>query len=184
MKKIAILFIVLIVISVGFISGCVKKGENILLNSDFEKGIKDMPLFWFKADKPAENLTMLWDNNTVYEGLRSLGIINYHNYVNDTCHNWAQITPKIPFGRTIEISGWIKTIDAEAVGMVIQCRGKNNTIVGFGSTETYNLINGTNDWDFYNASVYVPFETRKIIVRLFLCGTGEVWFDDVKLFVK
>jgi hypothetical protein len=51
---------------------------------------------------------------------------------------------------------------------------KNNTIVGFGSIEKYNLINITNDWVFYNAFVFVPFETREIIVRLFLCETGEV----------
>jgi hypothetical protein len=182
-KYLLVIVVVFILFSIGF-SGCVKKGENFLLNSDFEKGISDMPLFWFKADRPAENLSMFWDNTTFYNGSKSVCIINYHNYINDTCNNWAQVTTKIPIGRIIEISGWIKTIDAEAVGMVIQCWDKNNTIVGFGSTEKYNLINGTNDWDFYNASVFVPFQTRKIIVRLFLCGTGEVWFDDVILFVK
>ena len=175
--------LIIIIFSIGF-SGCVKQGENILLNSDFEKGIGDTPLFWFKADRPEENLTLFWDNTTVYNGSRSLGIINYHIYDNDTCNNWAQAATKIPLGRIIEISGWIKTIDAEAVGMVIQCWDKNNTIVGFGSTETYGIINGTNDWDMYNASVFVPLETRKIIVRLYLCGTGDVWFDDVKLMVK
>jgi hypothetical protein len=184
MNKKIVLLVALMVVIVGFLSGCVKQGENFLLNSDFEKGIKGMPLFWFKADSPAEKLSMFWDNTTFYNGLKSLCIKNYHNYINDTCNNWAQVTLKIPIGRVIEISGWIKTISAEAVGMVVQCWGENNTIVGFGSTETHNLINGTNDWGFYNASVFVPFETKKIIVRLFLCGTGEVWFDDVKLFVK
>jgi hypothetical protein len=127
---------------------------------------------------------MLWDDSIFYNGSRSVGIINYHNYINDTCNNWAQEIDEIPIGRTIEISGWIKTIDSDDVGMIIQCLDKEHKFVGAGSTETYNPINGTNDWGFYKASVFVPIKTNKIIVRLFLCGIGEVWFDDVKLIVK
>jgi len=52
---IGIIFVLLIV---GF-SGCVEKGENILLNSDFEEGSNGEPLYWFQAIVPADNLTML-----------------------------------------------------------------------------------------------------------------------------
>jgi len=36
----------------------------------------------------------------------------------------------------------------------------------------------------YKASVNVPGDTDRIIVRLVLTGTGQVWFDDVQLTVK
>jgi len=182
-KHVTIVSITFIFLIIGF-SGCVKQGENILLNSGFEEGSNDMPLSWFKADVPADNLTMLWDDTITNNGSRSVGIKNYHNYINDTCNNWAQEIDEIPIGRTIEISGWIKTIDSEDVGMVIQCLDEEYNFVGFGSTETFSQINGTNEWDLYNASVFVPIKTKMIVIRLFLCGIGEAWFDDVKLIVK
>ena len=180
----------LIIVIIAFISlimglcGCVEQGENLLLNSGFEEGSNDIPTSWFKAIVPADNLTMLWDDTVVYNGSRSVGIINYHDYINDTCNNWAQEIEDLPIGRTIEISGWIKTINSEDVGMIIQCLDEEYNFVGANSTETFNPINGTNDWNFYKSSVFVPLKTNKIIVRLFLCGTGEAWFDDVKLIVK
>ena len=68
--------------------------------------------------------------------------------------------------------------------MVIQCWDKDYNIIGFGSTEETTNINGTIDWTEYNAAVYVPENTQRIIVRLCLVGTGKVWFDDVTLVVK
>jgi hypothetical protein len=182
-KHLIIIIISFISLNIG-ICGCVKQGENLLLNSGFEEGNNDIPSSWFKAIVPADNLTMLWDDTVFYNGSKSVGIINYHNYINDTCNNWAQEIDELLIGRTIEISGWIKTNNSDDVGMIIQCLDEENNFVRANSTETYNPINGTIDWDFYKSSVFVPLKTKKIIVRLFLCGTGEAWFDDVKLIVK
>ena len=68
--------------------------------------------------------------------------------------------------------------------MTIQYLDKEWNFVGFGTTEITNKINGTNDWRMYNASVFVPLNTKLIVVRLSLCGIGKVWFYDVKLIVK
>jgi len=159
-------------------------GENILHNSGFEDGSNNKPYYWFQAIVPVDNLTMSWDNEIIYNGSRSIGINNTHTYNETVCNNWAQTTEKIPIGHTLELSGWIKTIDAESVVMVIQCWDNVYNMVGFGTTQTATEINGTNDWQMYNASVYVPNDTSNIVVRLTLTGTGQVWFDDVKLIVK
>jgi len=127
---------------------------------------------------------MGWDNNVFYNGRYSVGINNSLIYENDTCNNWAQSIGEIPIGRTLKLSGWIKTIESEDVLMIIQCLDKVWNFVGFGTTETANKINGTNDWRMYNASVFVSLNTKLIVVRLSLCGIGKVWFDDVKLIVK
>ena len=124
------------------------------------------------------------DNNVFYNGRYSVGINNSLIYENDTCNNWAQSIGEIPIGRTLKLSGWIKTIESEDVLMTIQCLDKEWNFVGFGATETTNKINGTNDWRMYNASVFVPLNTKLIVVRLSLCGIGKIWFDDVKLIVK
>lgn len=159
-------------------------GENILLNSGFEDEIEDNPAYWYKAMIPADNLTMSWDNEVAYNGSRSVSINNTHVYDEVVCNNWAQTINIIPLDRIIELSGWVKTVDAESVVMVIQCWDKNNNMVGFGSTQFKYNITGTNDWEQHTASIRVPRDTEKIIVRLVLTGTGQVWFDDVTLVVE
>ena len=158
--------------------------ENILLNSGFEDEIENSPAYWYKAMIPADNLTMYWDSEVAYSGSRSVSINNTHIYDEVVCNNWAQTINIVPLDRIIELSGRVKTIDAESVVMVIQCWDENYNLVGFGSTQFEINITGTNNWTQYTASVKVPTETESIIVRLALNGTGQVWFDDVTLLVK
>ena len=159
-------------------------GENILQNSGFEYGSENEPNYWYPAIVPVDNLTTSWDNEIKYNGSRSVYINNTHIYDETVCNNWAQTINKVPKDRTVELSGWAKTTDAESVVMVIQCWNVLGGMVDFGTTQTATEIKGTNDWQMYNASVYVPNDTSNIVVRLTLTGTGQVWFDDVKLIVK
>ena len=85
---------------------------------------------------------------------------------------------------TIAWYRYAKTVDAESVVMVIQCWDTNSEMVGFGTTQSSAAINGTTDWTQYSATVKVPTETQKIVIRLALTGTGQVWFDDITLEVK
>ena len=190
------IMIVLVVISfiIGFTIGYVIKtptettdsdqfepGENLLFDSGFEYGDST---YWHKAIIEADNLSITWDETIYYNGSRSASINNTHVYEETVVNNWAQAISDVPINRIIELSGYVKTLDAEIVVMVIQCWDKDNNIIGFGSTEETTNINGTTDWTEYIASVYVPENTQRIIVRLCLVGTGQVWFDDVTLVVK
>ncbi len=159
-------------------------GENIIHNSGFENEIEQSPAYWYQAILPADNLTMTYDSEEVYNGNSSVGIKNSHIYDEEVNNNWAQTISIVPLDRIVELSGWVKTIDAESVVMVIQCWDENNELVGFSSTPSETNINGTNDWTQYTTSVKVPGETEFIVVRLVLTGTGQVWFDDVTLVVK
>ena len=186
---IALAFIIGLVIGY-FISETINKspqfetGENLLYNSDFESEIEEEPAYWYKALIPVDNLTMAWDDTIIYDGNRSVSISNTHEYDEEVSNNWAQTIYQIPIGRIIVLSGWVKTVDAESVVMVIQCWDKNQNIIGFGTTQTTTEINGTTDWEQYTASVLVPVDTESIIVRLALTGKGQVWFDDVTLVLK
>ena len=159
-------------------------GENILYNSDFESEIESEPAYWYKAMIEADNLSLSWDDEEYYSGSRSVCISNTHEYEEVVCNNWAQTINQVPIDRIVEITGWIKTIDAESVVMVIQCWDENHNMVGFGSTQSTINITGTTDWQQYTASVRVPNDTQSIIVRLVLTGKGQVWFDDVTLVIK
>jgi len=161
-----------------------EEGDNILKNSGFENEIEDNPAYWFRAYIPADNLTMTWDEETSYTGSKCIYIESTHIYDETVCNNWAQTINLIPLDRTVELTGWVKTIEAESVVMVIQCWDENREMVGFGSTQAKTNITGTTDWNMYTASVHIPIETESIIVRLALTGTGQVWFDDVTLVIK
>jgi len=196
-RKASVVLIVVIAFTLGIIVGYFannttetkerfqfETGENILLNSGFENEVEGDPAYWYKAIIPVDNLTVTWDNEEFYSGSRSVSINNTHIYDEDVSNNWAQTINIAPLDRYVELTGWIKTIDAESVVMVIQCWDENSNIVGFGSTQSISNINGTNDWAQYIASVAVPADTESIIVRLALTGAGQVWFDDVTLVVK
>ena len=60
MYKKFVISIIFVLLIVEFI-GCIEKGENILLNYDFEEWSNNEPSYWFQAIVPADNLTMLWD---------------------------------------------------------------------------------------------------------------------------
>jgi len=158
-------------------------GENILENSDFENGTSENPFNWYKATIPNENLTMSWDTEIKYTGNRSIAINNTHIYSEPVYNNWRQTIENIPVGRNIELSGWIKTIDAENVFMMVACWDKDDNLVGSGNTQWTINITGTTDWQIYNVSTNVPNETNRITVMLMLEGTGQVWFDNVKAIV-
>lgn len=187
-KKASVVMVVVIAFILGVIIGYFannttefETGENILLNSGFENEAEGEPANWFKAIIAADNLTLSWET---YSGSRSVSINNTHIYDEVVVNNWAQAISLVPINRDIELTGRVKTIDAESVVMVIQCWDQNANLVGFGSTQYVENITGTNNWAQYTASVRVPAETVSIVVRLALTGTGQVWFDDVTLVVK
>jgi hypothetical protein len=160
-----------------------KSGLSIIYNSGFEEGA-DSPEYWVKAWIPVDNLTMTIDDEIVYNGNKSVSINNTHIYDEVVSNNWYQTAGVVPKNQRIELSGWIKTIDAESVVMVIRCEDKDNELVGFATTQTKSEINGTTDWGKHTTSLIVPSDTEQIRVLLALTGTGQVWFDDVTLVVK
>lgn len=160
-----------------------ESGLIIIYNSGFEEGA-DNPEYWVKASIPVDNLTMTIDDEVVHSGNRSVSINNTHIYGEVVSNNWYQRASAVPKNQRIELSGWIKTIDAESVVMVIRCEDKNAVLVGFATTQTKSEINGTNDWKKHTTSLIVPSDTEQIRVLLALTGTGQVWFDDVTLVVK
>ena len=54
MYKKLVISIIFVLLIVEFI-GCIEKGENILLNSDFEEESNNEPSYWFQAIVPADN---------------------------------------------------------------------------------------------------------------------------------
>lgn len=193
-SKTTIVMLFIVILIFGFVLGYFSRdffttphhfieGENILQNSGFEDGGNE-PYYWNQAIVPDDDLMLQWDGEIKYNGSRSVSINNSHTYEETVCNNWAQSINNVPKDRVVELTGWVKTVDAESVVMVIQCWDFFGKMVAFGTTQSTLEINGTTDWQQYNASVYVPNDADSITIRLVLTGTGKVWFDDVRLIVK
>ncbi len=161
-----------------------QKGPNLLKNSGFEEGTGNKPSNWFKAMVPAPGLKLFWDKKVKYGGKASVAITNTHVYNRVVCNNWAQNITAFPRGKRLELSGYIKTKNAQSVVICAQCWSRDNKMLAFGTTQTTQEISGTTGWAKYTAFITVPEGTNKITVRAVLTGTGQVWFDDIQLAIQ
>ena len=163
-------------------SSCPAAGQaNLLLNGGAEQGKDELPSFWYQAAIPADGLKMCRDKEQVHSGKFSLAISNSHEYPQTVCNNWAQNITDVPGGKTVRLSAYTKTKDADCVNVCVQCWGLENNMLAFASTH---VLRGDYDWILLNTEpVTVPVGTAKITVRGVLTGLGEAWFDDVAVVI-
>jgi hypothetical protein len=156
---------------------------NLLLNPGAEQGKDDLPSIWFKAAVPADGLRIYRTTEHFHSGKASLAISNTHKYDKTICNNWAQLLQNVPIGKTILLSAYIKTENADAVNVCVQCwgPGKNPPMLAFASTP---VVRGDQDWTLLHSQpITVPPETASVYVRAALTGLGKVWLDDLSLVV-
>ncbi|HVA46111.1 MAG TPA: DNRLRE domain-containing protein [Pirellulales bacterium] len=155
---------------------------NLLSNAGAEEPAdrQSMPPGWFPASVPAPELRMFIDDRHSRAGNASLAITNQHQYDQTVCNNWAQDVRSIPTGKTVRLTGYLRTDDAESANLCVQCWADNGErMVAFASTP---IFRGTQGWTLVQAAdLAVPRETTRMIVRAVLTGKGSVFFDDVSL---
>ena len=151
---------------------------NLVLNGGAEQGKNDQPSIWGAASVPAAELKMTRDLETFHAGKASLFISNAHQYDRPTANNWAQSLQSMPVGKTVVLSGWVKSLDADAANICLQCwDATGDTMLGFASTP---VVRGDQDWtELKSDPLVVPAATKSMMVRAALSGLGKAWFDDV-----
>jgi hypothetical protein len=154
---------------------------NLLENPDFEDGSNGLPDCWDKGyyiySAPAE---FSWSMAEKHSGSRSAMIRNERD--DGIVYSWLQTVVGDFEGKTLRISGWIKTksIDSDgASGISVQFWDEDSNQIG-DNIETKELT-GTNVWQKYSATFEVPEGTTKLMIRNYLYGTGMIWFDDLVL---
>jgi hypothetical protein len=156
--------------------------KNLLSNGGAEEPADrpNAPPGWFAAAIAAPELQMFIDDRHSRAGNASLAITNQHRYDHTVCNNWAQKVDSIPKGKTVRLTGYLRTDDAEAVNLCVQCWADNGQrMIGFASTP---IVRGTQGWTLAKAAdLVVPRETTLMMVRAALTGKGTALFDDVSL---
>ena len=176
------LFLSVVVLVPVAVSLCIADQQtNLLLNPGAEQGKNDMPSIWFRAAIPADGLQIYRATGHAHSGNASLAIANTHKYDEIVCNNWAQVLQSVPGEVTIRLSAYIKTENADAANVCVQCwgPGKKPDMLAFASTP---VVRGDQDWILLHSQpVAVPLETTSIYVRAALTGLGKVWFDDLSI---
>lgn len=178
------LFLSVVVLVPMTVSLCIAgQKTNLLLNAGVEQGKENMPSIWFGAAIPVDGLQIYRATDHAHSGNASLAIANTHKYDEIICNNWAQVLQSVPRGVTIRLSAYIKTENADAANVCVQCwgEGKKPDLLAFTSTP---VVRGDQDWILLHSQpVAVPLETTSICVRAALSGLGKVWFDDLSVVI-
>lgn len=156
--------------------------SNLLSNSGAEEaaGAQQMPTGWFPAHVPAEELRLWRDTAHSRAGEACLAIANEHDYERAVSNNWMQEIPNVPAGKTVRLSAYLRTDDADEVNVCVQCWAKGGEkLIGFISTPVFR---GTHGWTLVKADdLMIPADTARLMVRAALTGKGNAYFDDLSL---
>lgn len=86
-------------------------------------------------------------------------------------------------GKRVRMSGMIKTTDVkEWAGIWFRIDDAYNSVLGFDNMKDGKqdrAIVGTKDWTKYEIVLDVPQSATNLAYGALLCGTGQVWFDDI-----
>lgn len=144
-------------------------------NFDFELLKKEAPVGW--TEYGSSNYTLSLDTLCVKNG-RYAACIEYKTGETDY-KAWGFIIPHSYPGRTITLSGYIKTenIAEGFAGLWLRIDPE----VGYIDMSPQKIM-GTSDWTKYEIKLSLnPSKTTQILVGGMLVGKGKMWFDDLRI---
>ncbi|MGH7724998.1 MAG: hypothetical protein ACREOU_06170 [Candidatus Eiseniibacteriota bacterium] len=184
-----------------------RTGTNLLSNPGFEAGGLFSPSDWDSTLAGVPTVMFYWDPEVKRSGTRSACVVNAGDHL-PVWHNWNQMILHAGrfAGRDLELSAWVRSAQMGGRGYVmVQCyrdtvmnvardrgipRDQARTELGFKFADDPQLELGwarqyfsaeLEEWTEKRVRVFVPPTTNLIVVRLGIFGSGQVWFDDIKL---
>jgi hypothetical protein len=155
------------------------------LNLGFEQANGMKPKGWYaggdKAPKDINGYSAALDSKTVHGGKYSLHL----KYVSGdgfgvATNSLRGLLPSVK-GKTIRLTGWIKTEDVgDFAGLWWRVDGPNREMLAFNNMED-SIISGTQDWKRYSFELPVASNAINVSFGALLAGRGEAWFDDLSI---
>ncbi|WP_273214889.1 S41 family peptidase [Runella zeae] len=158
-----------------FLNGQEVTSPKPKFNFDFELLKKEAPVGW--TEYGSSNYTLSLDTLCVKNG-RYAACIEYKTGETDY-KAWGFIIPHSYLGRTITLSGYIKTenIAEGFAGLWLRIDPE----VGYIDMSPQKIM-GTSDWTKYEIKLSLnPSKTTQILVGGMLVGKGKMWFDDLRI---
>ncbi len=155
---------------------------NLLHNPGFETRVGDLPAEWHVYVEPQDGSTAELYGADALEGRWSVMLHNAQPYAKEPANNWSQNILEDLAGKTLVVTGNIKTEDAASAAVWIQCFRKDPwEVLLQKSTADAQPINGANPWTPVEMQVKVPDDTDFVVLRCVLMGTGTAWFDALSV---
>jgi hypothetical protein len=105
-------------------------------------------------------------------------------YEKDPINNWSQIIYDDLVGKSMVLSGHIRTERVSEAALWIQCFSKRGSrVLSAVSSIGEFPLSGTNGWTLVSASVVPPKGTNFVVIRCVMTGAGKAWFDTMSLSV-
>lgn len=156
--------------------------ENLLVNPGFEERDGDMPAGWHVYVEPQDGSTGMTDASHPLEGRSCVMLRNTTAYRREPANNWSQNILQDLSGKTVVVSGSIKTDQATGAMFWLQCfRKKPWEVLLQRSSGEVKAMTGTHDWTSVDLHVTVPDGTDFVVLRCVLKGTGTAWFDRLSV---
>lgn len=171
MKKIALLFIILITLTTSMLSA------QVFLNLDFEKASPSgIAKGWYQG---GEGYSVLVDTTVFYSGKKSLCIQRVGS------GNFGVATSSFPVetarGKKLVYSGYIKTenLTEGYAGLWWRVDGRSG-VLNFDNMSGRGP-NGTSDWKKYTIEFKIDENPTNINFGVLLPGNGKAWFDNLQI---
>ena len=155
---------------------------NLLINPGFEEHEEDMPTGWHVYVEPQDGSAGMTDASCPLEGRSCVMLRNATAYRREPANNWSQNILQDLSGKTLVVSGSIKTDQATGAMFWLQCfRKKPWEVLLQRSSDDVKAMTGTHDWTPVEMPVTVPEGTDFVVLRCVLKGTGTAWFDQLSV---
>ncbi|MCE7060835.1 S41 family peptidase [Dyadobacter sp. CY343] len=165
-----------------FLSAAQNQPAPADFNLDFEKknpGQK-LPDKWMQW---GTNYQVVTDSTEKHNGKNSVLLKAPDPIPNGTFGSVASTIPAQYMGKEIELRGYLKfrNVTSGWVGLMLRIDGKAGTLQFNNMQEK--AINGTSDWKQYSIKLPYSSSAAKIHIGALLAGPGELWTDDLELFI-
>ncbi|MCL2309624.1 MAG: carbohydrate binding domain-containing protein [Proteobacteria bacterium] len=156
-------------------SSSVMRTPLLLANAGFEEGLEK----WSTSPSDAKAYEFAVDTAIFHSGKQSMRIRSVAG------EQGGEVYQTLPIaalrGKTVELSGWLKTDGATDGGAVLTLR-----VFGGERLLEYNLmhktpVKGTTEWTRYSVPVKVSKNASNLEVGITLNSKGTVWADDIEL---
>lgn len=156
-------------------------GDNLLANPSLERLNSGWPVAWQLFVMPKDGAFGRVDGAVAHDGGQSVMLHTPEFYEREPANNWSQNILRDLGGRTVYVSGYIRTEAATEASIWLQCcRQSPFSILRSATTSEQDIpVTGTTDWIRVGLRVDVPEDTEFLTLRCVLLGRGTAWFDNL-----
>jgi hypothetical protein len=164
--------------------GASEPAPNLLANGGFEAVIGQAPRGWDLFLMPQEGAYGRADAEQAFEGGYAAVVHVPEPQPQHPVNNWSQNIVAPVAGKTLHLSGYIRTEQATEAAIWLQCWSVQPTrVIHAATTFDDHPMYGTREWNHVEMTVQVPPGTSFVTCRCVLRGTGTAWFDDLRVVI-